>query len=53
MTELALSNPVLAREIGGRARGTAQRFTWERHAIETENFCHRQKYGEARTAMAS
>jgi glycosyltransferase involved in cell wall biosynthesis len=53
MTELALSNPVLAREIGGRARGTAQRFTWERHAIETENFCHRLKYGEARTAMAS
>jgi hypothetical protein len=40
-------------EIGVRARDVAQRFTWERHAIETENFCHRLKYGDVKTALAS
>lgn len=53
LMERALKNPSLAREIGDRAREVAQRFTWERHAIETENFCHRLTYGEPKTALAS
>ncbi len=35
----ALSDPAWVRQIGARARETARRHTWERHAIETERFC--------------
>jgi glycosyltransferase involved in cell wall biosynthesis len=53
LTELAVGNAVLAEEIGIRARETARRYTWERHAIETEKFCLRLKVGNVKTALAS
>jgi glycosyltransferase involved in cell wall biosynthesis len=53
MTERVLSEEGLVRAIGNRAREVAQWHTWERHAIETENFCRRLKFGEVETALAS
>jgi glycosyltransferase involved in cell wall biosynthesis len=53
LTERALGDEELVREVGTRARETAQRFNWERHAIETEDFCHRLKFGQVKTALAS
>jgi glycosyltransferase involved in cell wall biosynthesis len=46
LTEFALANPARTKLIGERAREAAQRFTWERHAIETEQFCRQLKFGE-------
>jgi glycosyltransferase involved in cell wall biosynthesis len=41
LTECALADPAWTRQIGNRAREVARHYTWERHAIETENFCNR------------
>ena len=53
LTEHALGNSAHVTQIGNRAQEVAQRFTWERHAAETENFCCQLKLGEVRTALAS
>ena len=45
VTECALSDSSWVREIGARARETARRYTWERNAMETENFCDSLKFG--------
>jgi glycosyltransferase involved in cell wall biosynthesis len=52
-TERALASPNLIRELGDRARDVAQRYTWDRHAIEMESLCRRLKFGEAKAALAS
>lgn len=37
--ERCLRDPELARMIGVRARGVARRYSWDRVATETEQFC--------------
>ena len=53
LTERALGNAALTNEIGVRGRETARRYTWERHALETEKFCLQLKFGQVETALAS
>jgi glycosyltransferase involved in cell wall biosynthesis len=53
LTELAVGDAGMVRGVGMRARETAQRFSWERHAVETENFCRKLKFGELKAALAS
>jgi glycosyltransferase involved in cell wall biosynthesis len=49
----ALQYPDQTETIGRRAREVARRFTWDRHARETENFCWQLKLGARKESMAS
>jgi glycosyltransferase involved in cell wall biosynthesis len=49
----ALNNPERAEDIGQRARELARRFTWDRHAKETENFCWQLRLGIQKESLAS
>jgi glycosyltransferase involved in cell wall biosynthesis len=53
LLEWSLLHRKFSCDIGLRARETARGYTWERHAIETEAFCHKLAFGEIRTAVAS
>jgi len=53
LLDLALASPALVREIGTRARDTAHRYSWDRHAAATEAFCHSLMFTEVKPAMAS
>lgn len=52
LTECALSDSLWVREIGGRAREAALRYTWERHAIETERFCDSLRFGQVKAPVS-
>jgi glycosyltransferase involved in cell wall biosynthesis len=53
LLDWALRDPDRTAAIGRRAREVAKRFTWDRHAVATENFCWQLKMGTAKEAIAS
>jgi glycosyltransferase involved in cell wall biosynthesis len=53
LVSAALQNPDQTEAIGRRAREVGRRFTWDRHARETEDFCWQLKLGTRKQSIAS